>query len=96
MCSYVEQSTVQFAGIQDDGRKGRSVEPVGTRPCHFVGHDKPVETRVYDERALAEGTRIEGPALVTTRATTYLIEPGWRYYAAAQNAVWFTRQGSFQ
>ena len=93
VCSYVEQSTVQFAGIKDEGVTGKVVEPVGTRACHFVGHDKALEARLYDERALAEGTRIEGPALVTTRATTYLIEPGWRFYAAAQGAVWFTRGG---
>ena len=93
VCSYVEQSTVQFSGIQDPGGAGKTVEPVGTRSCHFAGHDKPLETKLYDERALAEGTRIQGPALVTTRATTYLVEPGWRYYAAAQGAVWFTRGG---
>jgi N-methylhydantoinase A len=94
VCSFVQQTTVQFAGIEDDGRKGQSVEPLGTRLCHFVGHAKPVETRLYGESALAEGTRIEGPALVTTSATTYLVEPGWRYYAAAQGAVWFTRGGN--
>lgn len=93
VCSYVEQSTVQFSGIEDHGGPGKTVEPVGTRQCHFAGHDQPLETRLYDDRALAEGTRIQGPALVTTRATTYLIEPGWRYYAAAQGAVWFTRGG---
>ncbi len=93
VCSYVEQHTVQFSGIQDQGAAGKSAESIGTRGCHFVGHDQPVETRLYDERALVEGTRIAGPALVTTRATTYLVEPGWRFYAAAQGAVWFTRGG---
>ena len=34
---------------------------------------------------------IPGPAIVATRATTYLVEPGWQYYAAAQGAVWFSR-----
>jgi len=93
VCSYVVQSTAEFSGIQDDGRKGQSIEPIGTRLCHFPGHQGPVETRLYDLRALAEGTRIEGPALVTTPATSYLVEPGWRYYAASQGAVWFTRGG---
>ena len=93
VCSYVDQRRMAFGGIQDDGRAGQSVQPVGSRQCHFVGHDQPVDTPLYDESALAEGTRIEGPALVTTRATTYLVEPGWRYYAAAQGAVWFTRGG---
>lgn len=91
VCSYVEQAMVAFAGIKDDGREGITVEPVGSRTCHFVELDEPVETPVYDESALAEGTRIQGPALVTTRATTYLVEPGWNYYAAAQGAVWFSR-----
>jgi N-methylhydantoinase A len=93
VCSYVEQSTVRFAGIADAGRQGRQLEPVGQRSCHFATLAAPVPTRVYDERALTEGTRIERPAIVTTRATTYLIEPGWRYCAAAQGAVWFTRAG---
>jgi N-methylhydantoinase A len=93
VCSFVEQPHMAFSGIQDDGRKGQAAKPVGSRQCLFVGHDKPVDTPLYDESALAEGTRIEGPALVTTRATTYLVEPGWRYYAAAQGAVWFTRGG---
>ena len=93
VCAYVEQPTVQFENLAIDPTKSRSVEPIGMRDCHFVGHESKVATRLYDEQALVEGTRIEGPAIVTTRATTYLIEPGWRYYAAAQGAVWFTRGG---
>ena len=93
VCSFVTQSTAQFSGIQDDGREGLSAEPVGTRQCHFAGHEGAVETRLYDDKALAEGTRIDGPALVTTSSTTYLVEPGWRFYAASQGAVWFTRGG---
>jgi N-methylhydantoinase A len=93
VCAYVEQPTVQFENLAIDPAKNRSVAPIGTRDCHFVGHEGKVTTRLYDEQALVEGTRIEGPAIVTTRATTYLIEPGWRYYAAAQGAVWFTRGG---
>ena len=65
--------------------------PVGERSCHFVGHDESLKTAIYDDAALEPGTQIDGPAIVVTRATTYLIEPGWRYQAAAQAAVWFTR-----
>jgi N-methylhydantoinase A len=93
VCAFVEQPTVQFRDLGIDANKSLSVEPIGTRDCHFVGHKGVVATRLYDEKALVEGTRIEGPAIVTTRATTYLVEPGWRYYAAAQGAVWFTRGG---
>jgi N-methylhydantoinase A len=66
--------------------------PVTERDCHFVDRDQALKTPVYDDHALAEGVEIEGPAIVTTRATTYLVEPGWNYHAAAQGAVWFTKQ----
>jgi N-methylhydantoinase A len=91
VCSFVEQSKIHFEGIQDDGRAGLRPKPKGTRPCHFVDHEGPIDTALYDDAALAEGTRIDGPALVTTRTTTYLVEPGWQFYAAAQGAVWFSR-----
>jgi N-methylhydantoinase A len=92
VCSYVVQATVQFGSIKLDARPGQQVEHLGTRPCFFPGHAAAVQTKLYDETALVEGTRIEGPAIVTTRVTTYLVEPGWRYYAAAHGAVWFARQ----
>ncbi|HVT35685.1 MAG TPA: hydantoinase/oxoprolinase family protein, partial [Nevskiaceae bacterium] len=91
VCSYVEQSTVKFSGLKLNGKSRPPPPPVGQRDCYFVGQAKPLLTTVYDDRALAEGTAIRGPAIVTTRATTYLVEPGWRYQAAAQNAVWFLR-----
>ena len=64
--------------------------PVGHRDCHFVGVDGALSTPLYDEAALEAGTEIDGPAIVVTRATTYLVEPGWRFRAAEQKAVWFT------
>ena len=39
--------------------------------------------------ALSKGVEISGPAIVNPGETTYLVEPGWRYVAAAQGAVWF-------
>ena len=80
--------------IRDREDAGHSPAPVGERECYFVDFDEPVVTPVYDETALAENSVIDGPAIVTTRATTYLVEPGWRYRAAAQGAVWFTRISS--
>lgn len=91
VCSYVEQTTVSFSGVKLNGKSRPPPALVGQRDCHFVGHPRPVATAIYDDRALAEGTVIDGPAIVTTRATTYLVEPGWRYHAAAQSAVWFLR-----
>ena len=91
VCSFVEQPRVTFARLAAEGRGRPPPAAAATRSCHFVGHPLGLPTQVYGENALAEGTEIMGPAIVTTRATTYLVEPGWRYRAAAQGAVWFTR-----
>jgi N-methylhydantoinase A len=92
VCSFVRQATVPFAGIKPNGKARAAPAPTTERPCHYVGHGRPVTTPVYDEAALAEGTEIHGPAIVVTRATTYLVEPGWTFLAAAQGAVWFIRE----
>ena len=94
VCSYVEQVAVKFEGIALNGRAPEQATPVATRQAHFVGHDDPIDTPVFDESALKPGTHIPGPAIVTTRATTYLIEPGWSYTAAEHGSVWFTRDNA--
>lgn len=94
VCSYVDLPSISFNGIKPEGPGKVPPPAVETRQCHFVGVDEPQETPVYDETALAPGTEIDGPAIVVTRATTYLVEPGWRYRAAEQKAVWFIRSES--
>ncbi|MBI4518610.1 MAG: hydantoinase/oxoprolinase family protein [Deltaproteobacteria bacterium] len=91
VCSYLELETVQFTDIRPSGTPVRAIEAVSSRACHFTGHQRPLPTRSYDERALAAGVVIPGPAVVTTRHTTYLVEPGWQYQACGQGAVWLTR-----
>ena len=91
VCSYVELPGISFGDIKPSDKTLAPPAPVGERSCHFVGHDESLKTAIYDDAALEPGTQIDGPAIVVTRATTYLIEPGWRYQAAAQAAVWFTR-----
>jgi len=91
VCSFVEQPSVRFADLTPSG-KPRQIQAQSRRPCHFVGHDQPVDTPVYVGESLTEGVAIPGPAIVTTRATTYLVEPGWTLTVAAQGAAWFTRE----
>lgn len=94
VCSDVEVDALRFTRVSPSGRRARVPEPVGTRRCHFAGREQPGETRIHDERALEAGVVIDGPAIVTTRHTTYLVEPGWQYEASGQGAVWFTRARS--
>jgi N-methylhydantoinase A len=91
VCSFVEQPTVKFSKLAISKTPRSPPPPTGSRKCHFVGHEQALDTPVYGEAALVEGTSIAGPAIVTTRATTYLVEPGWTYHAAAQGGVWFLR-----
>lgn len=88
--SYVKLDKVKFHNIKPLAEK-LPVNPVGERQCHFVGHAKPLKTPVYDEAALKPGSFIAGPAVVTTRATTYLVEPNWTFHASNFGAVWFKR-----
>ncbi len=94
VCSYVELESVQFQDIRPGLKTAPVPAPVGSRKCHFVGYKGAQDTAVYDNSALAHGTRITGPAVVTTPHTTYLVEPGWNMEVAAQGAVWFTREAS--
>ena len=87
VCAYVEQPSVRFASLAIRGEPLAPPEPVAWRECHFVGHDAPLQTAVYDDRARTEGTQIDGPAVITTRATTYPAEPGWTYRAVAQGGA---------
>jgi N-methylhydantoinase A len=88
--AYVNLDKVHFGHIKPVTEK-RTAQSTGTRMCHFVGLDEPVTVPVFDESALAPGTYIEGPAIVTTSATTYLVEPDWSYHASNHGAVWFNR-----
>lgn len=91
VCAYVEQPRVRFSKLLEDVPRRAPPAPLASRACHFVGHDAALDTPTYGEAALEPGTVIAGPAIVTTRATTYLVEPGWTYRAAPQGGVWFTR-----
>ena len=87
VASYVDHEPVKFGDLRCGGA-ARAVAPTGRRSCYFVGHDGTLDCPVYGADALAEGVSIDGPAIVTTGVTTYLIEPGWRFTAAAQGAIW--------
>ncbi|MEH1017309.1 hydantoinase/oxoprolinase family protein [Micromonospora sp. CPCC 206060] len=88
VASYVDGDVVNFDSLGAGGERTVPTE-VSRRRAHFIGHDKPIETPVYDQTALSHENVIPGPAIVTTENTTYLVEPGWRLEPTAQGAVWF-------
>jgi N-methylhydantoinase A len=88
--SYVELDKVHFGNIKPLAEK-LPARSVGERACHFVGVEGKMMIPLYDETALIAGTYIEGPAIVTTSSTTYLVESGWSFHASNHGAVWFHR-----
>jgi N-methylhydantoinase A len=94
VASYVEHDTVKFDHIKPiaQNKRVKPPAPSTTRKCYFVGDGKAVETPVWNKADIPPGTEIDGPGLVSSEVSTYLIEPGWKYVSAEQGAVWFLRE----
>lgn len=89
--AYVETETIRFKKHDGESRLFDG-GPSRIRPCHFAGYDEPLMTKVYDIRQLVPGSIIEGPAIVETPRTTYLVEPGWKLVMEPQGAAWMFRE----
>ncbi|WP_022960594.1 hydantoinase/oxoprolinase family protein [Spongiibacter tropicus] len=89
--SRVDLGTVTFDDLAPPAQRIAPPTPVAHRECHFQAADGAVATPIYGIEALQPGVQIDGPAIVNPGETTYLVEPGWTYVAAAQGAVWFLR-----
>ncbi|NVK46270.1 MAG: hydantoinase/oxoprolinase family protein [Rhodobacteraceae bacterium] len=93
VATYAKHETVKFQDIKPVEKAARLAPPAPeeTRTCHFVGQDGPVETPVWARKDLEPGVEIEGPAIVASEVTTFLVNPGWTLVAAKQGATWFLR-----
>lgn len=92
VATYVDPEPIDFGNLALSGDiESVMVEPVSERECHFARETDTIATPVYGEDALTEGVSIDGPAIINTGSTTYLVEPGWRFQAAAQGGAWLTR-----
>lgn len=57
------------------------------RECHFLGLEGGVMTKVYDADAFAEGMMVDGPAIIESPRSTYLVEPGWKLTMGKQGSA---------
>jgi N-methylhydantoinase A len=87
--SYVELDRVEFKKPVEGSVT--SPKPHSQRQCYFVDIEGPVMTNVYRTETITSGSVIEGPALVESPRTTYLIEPGWKLVIGEQNSAWIER-----
>jgi N-methylhydantoinase A len=84
--SYVEHEAVilETSNASSDAR----VAPTSSRDCWFDGVEGPLATNVYNVTDIPEGVSIDGPALVETPHTTYLVYPGWSLTMGKQGSAW--------
>jgi N-methylhydantoinase A len=87
--SYVEHQRLDLQ--PSTLRIDRVPVPRTERLCHFTQVEEGLMTRIYDQSAVAEGMTIEGPALVESPRTSYLVEPGWTLTMGRMGSAWLER-----
>ncbi|MFC3053163.1 hydantoinase/oxoprolinase family protein [Kordiimonas pumila] len=92
VASYVQTPKLKFSGVLPKGSdlKDAPAAPV-KRACYFVGHDDPIETGFYDLESLDFGSVVQGPAVITSQSTTFLVEPGWQISIGKYGSGWLQR-----
>jgi N-methylhydantoinase A len=93
VAAFVHHETVQFGNIKPVPVEQRKQPPApsSTRKCYFAGHKEAFDTPVWNRSDIDPGVQIRGPAIVASEVTTFLVNPGWNFVAALQNASWFLR-----
>jgi len=93
VAAFVEHETIVFEDIKPvaAGLRTAPPPPESVRKCHFVGHEGPLDTPVWNRLAIEPGVQIAGPAIIASEVTTFLVDPGWNFVAARQGASWFLR-----
>lgn len=93
VASYVHHETVRFEDLTAVAKPERQAPPppATVRSCHFVGHDRPFDTPVWNRSDIEPGVEIQGPAIIASEVTTFLVDPGWTFVTARQGASWFLR-----
>ncbi|WP_078427662.1 hydantoinase/oxoprolinase family protein [Alkalihalobacterium alkalinitrilicum] len=88
--SYVSLDSIEF----EQGKSYQKSEsvPVRERPCYYVGFPNPIMTKVYNADDIECGAVIEGPALIESPRTSYLIEPEWSLAMGPQRSAWITHK----
>jgi N-methylhydantoinase A len=84
--SYVELEQVRFKQASDTVIEAPI--PNSVRDCYFVDFEGPIETAVFRSEQLQSGMEVQGPAIIESPRTSYLIEPGWKLVMGEQRSAW--------
>lgn len=61
------------------------------RECYFPKVSSAILTRIYDASAVEEGMTVDGPALIESPRTTFLVEPEWRLTMGSMGSAWLEK-----
>lgn len=90
--SFAESERIDFSALRAALLQGLPPpQPAAHRSCCFGAAPQGVDTPVYAFESIAAGQRIEGPAVVVSKVTTILVEPGWSFALGHEGAAWLTR-----
>jgi N-methylhydantoinase A len=93
VASFVRAPKLAFSKVLPDPETLRPApKPAERKLCHFIGRDEPTETGFYRLETLEPGHVVEGPSVVISESTTFLVEPGWRLSVGEYGAGWLERQ----
>ena len=87
--AYVEHQ--QLSMVPSKARTDEKPKARTQRECHYPRIEGPVVTHVYDGESVREGMTVDGPALIESPRTTFLVEPGWRLVMGAMGSAWLTK-----
>jgi N-methylhydantoinase A len=51
----------------------------GQRSIYWEEEGKIVDTKIYDFSKLSVGNKVDGPAIIEAKDTTFVVSPGWRF-----------------
>jgi N-methylhydantoinase A len=79
LTAYVEKAPPELISYGSKGEKPPEEARLSPRQAYWALTKGFVDTPVYLFDALLPGNRIEGPALIEAKDTTYVIEPEWQF-----------------
>jgi N-methylhydantoinase A len=89
--SWVRAEKIPLAG--QNGAAEYKAKASGRRSCHFWGEERPIETLIYRWTEMKAGAVVEGPAIVESPHTTFVVEPGWDFRLGSAGEVWLNDVG---
>ncbi len=84
--SWVPAEKIPLAG--HNGAKEYKPKASGSRTCHFWTEEQPIDTPIYRWTDMKAGAVVDGPAIVESPHTTFVVESGWDFHLGSAGEVW--------